>query len=73
MFFKRSHQRYSVKKGVLKNFSIFTGKHLCWSLFKKISYQKETPTQDFTVTLAKFLRTAFFTEHLGWLLLLFRK
>ena len=22
-----------MKKGVLKNFTIFTGKHLCWSLF----------------------------------------
>ena len=28
-----SHQKCSVKKGVLKNFSIFTEKHLCWSLF----------------------------------------
>ena len=23
----------SVKKGVLENFTKFTGKHLCWSLF----------------------------------------
>ena len=30
-----SHQRDSVKKGVLKNFAVFTGKHLCWSLFLK--------------------------------------
>ena len=26
-------QRCSVKKGVLKNFSKFTGKHMCQSLF----------------------------------------
>ena len=27
------HRRCSVKRGVLKNFANFTGKHLCWSLF----------------------------------------
>ena len=30
---RSSHQRYSVKKGVLKNFTRFTGKHLCQGLF----------------------------------------
>ena len=30
---KRSRQRCSVKKGVLKNFAKFTGKHLCQRLF----------------------------------------
>ena len=30
---RNSHQRCSVKKGLLKNFANFTGKHLCWSLF----------------------------------------
>ena len=25
------------KKGVLKNFANFTGKHLCWSLFTKVA------------------------------------
>ena len=28
-----SHQRCSIKKAILKNFAIFTGKHLCWGLF----------------------------------------
>ena len=28
-----SHQRCSIKKGVLRNFAKFTGKHLCQSLF----------------------------------------
>ena len=28
-----SHQRCSMKKGVLRNFAKFTGKHLCQSLF----------------------------------------
>ena len=31
--YRSSHQRCSVKKGVLKNFANFTGKHPCWSLF----------------------------------------
>ena len=30
---KSSHQRCSIKKGVLRNFAKFTGKHLCQSLF----------------------------------------
>ena len=30
---RNSHQRCSVRKGVLKNFVKFTGKHLCFSLF----------------------------------------
>ena len=30
---RSSHRRCSVKKGVLKNFAKFTGKHLCQSLF----------------------------------------
>ena len=30
---KSSCQKCSVKKGVLKNFVIFIGKHLCWNLF----------------------------------------
>ena len=31
--FRRSYQMCSVKKAALKNVAIFTGKHLCWSLF----------------------------------------
>ena len=30
-----SHQRCSVRKGVLRNFAEFTGKHLCQVLFYK--------------------------------------
>ena len=30
---RSSHRRCSLKKGLLKNFTIFIGKHLCWSLF----------------------------------------
>ena len=31
--FRSSHQRCSIKKAVLRYFAVFTGKHLCWSLF----------------------------------------
>ena len=31
--YRSSHRRCSVKKGVLRNFAKFTGKHLCQSLF----------------------------------------
>ena len=67
---KRSNSRYSQmfsKTGVLKNFAIFTGKNLCWSLFL-IKFQDWRPTflfkkrlqrRCFSVNIAKFLRTAF--------------
>ena len=31
-FFRSSHRRFSVRKGILRNFTKFTGKHLCQSL-----------------------------------------
>ena len=52
--------------GVLKNYSIFTGKHLCWSLFLiKCGLSglhfivKRLPDRCFPVDTVKFLRTAF--------------
>ena len=30
---RSSHQKYSIKKGVLKNFTKFTKEHLCQGLF----------------------------------------
>ena len=30
---RSSHRRCSIKKTVLKNYAILTGKHLCWGLF----------------------------------------
>ena len=64
------------KKGVLKNFAKFTGKHLCQRLFL-IKFQKPPATllkkrfwrKCFPVNLAKFLRTPFFIDHLRWLFL----
>ena len=64
--FKSSQPRCSVKKGFLKNFANFTGKHLCWSIISiklqawglQLYLKKETPTQVLSCeTCVKFLRT----------------
>ena len=55
--------KYSGKKGALRSFAKFTGKHLCQRIFfNKVAI-------CFPVNFAKFLRTSFFIEHLRWLLL----
>ena len=52
------------KKGVLKNFAIFTGKHLCWGLFliklqtwPAFLLKRRLQRRCFHVSIAKFLRT----------------
>ena len=56
------------KIGVLKNFSNFTVKHLCWSLvFNEV--KKRLQRRCFYVKFVKFLGTLFFTEHHQSLLL----
>ena len=62
------------KKGVLRNFTKFTGKHLCQSLFFNglrpgTLVKKRLCYRCFPVNFVKFLRTSFLTEHLWWLLL----
>ena len=64
------------KKGVLRNFAKFRGKHLCQSFFfNKVAGRPATLLKKrlwrrcFPVNFAKFLRTPFLTEHLWWLLL----
>ena len=71
----RSNRSQTFFTGVLKNFAIFTGKHLCWSLFLiKLQVlacdfiKKRLQHRCFPVTIAKFLGAAFFKEHLQWLL-----
>ena len=78
--FRSSHQRCSMKKGVLRNSSKFTGKHLRQSLyFNKVEasglqlyWKRDSGTGVFPVNFAKFLRTPLFAEHLwttaleGW-------
>ena len=48
-----------MKKGVLKNFAKFTGKHLCQALWHRC----------FPVNFAKVFKNTFLTEHLWWLFL----
>ena len=72
-----SHQRCSMKKGVLRNFTKFTGKHLCQSLFfNKVAglrpatlLTKRLWHRCFPVNLVKFLRTLFLQNTSGRLLL----
>ena len=74
---RSSHQRCSVRKGVLRNFAIVTLKHKCQSLFfskvaglrSAISLKKRLRHKCFPVNFVKFLRIPFSTEHLWWLLL----
>ena len=54
LIYRSSRSQMFFKIAVHKNFSIFTGKHQCWSLQHRL----------FLVDIAKFLRTAIFIEHL---------
>ena len=57
--FRSSHRRCFVKKGVLKNFANFTGKHLRWSLLQACNFiKKRLQHWCFPVKFAKFLRTS---------------
>ena len=66
-----------MKKGVFRNFTKFTGKHLCQSLFfNKVAglrpttlLKKEPWHKCFSVNFAKFLRTPFLQNTSGGLLL----
>ena len=66
MIYRSSLPDVFCKKGVLKNFANFTRKHLCQSLFY---IKKGLWHRCFPGNFVKFLRTAFSTEHLQWLLL----
>ena len=72
---RSSLQEAFCKKGVLRNFAKFTGKHLCQSLiFKKVAdlkpailLKKSLQQRYFPVNVEKFLRTPFLSKHLQWL------
>ena len=63
---RSSRLKLFCKKGVLRNFAKFTGKHLCQSLN---SIKKETLAQLFSCEVCEISKNAFSTEHLRWLLL----
>ena len=69
--YRSSHQRCSIKKCVLRNFTKFTGKHLRQSLFfnevtgQACNYiKKETLAQVFSCEFWEIYKSTFFTEHL---------
>ena len=63
LLFRSSHQRCSVRKGVLRNFAKFTGKHLRQGLFFNF-IKKETLTQVFFCDFCEIFKNNFLTEHL---------
>ena len=74
---RSSHQRCSVRIGVLRNFAKFTGKHLCQSLFfNKVAalrpatlLKKRLWHRCFPMNFVNFLRTPFLQNISGRLLL----
>ena len=75
---RNSHQRCSIKKGVLRNFAKFTRKNLRQSVFvNKVTglrsatlLTKRLWHRCFLVNFAQFLRPPFLhTEHVWWLFL----
>ena len=61
------HWRCSIKKAVVKNFAVFKGKNLSWSLFLIKSFQH----RRFPVNIVKFLRTPILKNICERLLLIF--
>ena len=76
--YRSSHQRCSMQKGVLRNLTKLTGKHLCQTLFfNKVAglrpatlLKKRLWHRYFPVNFAKFLRTPFLQNTCGSLLLI---
>ena len=74
---RSSHQMCSLRKGALRNFTTFTGKHLCQSLFfNKVAglgsatlLKKRLWHRCFPGNFAKFLRTLFLKNTSGRLFL----
>ena len=54
--------------GVLKSFTIFLGKYLCWNLLLT-KFVKKRLTQVFSCEYCEIFKSIFFIEHLWWLLL----
>ena len=72
---RSSHQRFSIKKGFLKNFAKFIGKHLCQSLvFNKVDSSatllKKRLAQVFSYEFCEIFKNIFLIENLWWLLLI---
>ena len=59
---RSSHLRCSVKKGVLRDFAKFTGKHLCQRLFFN-KVKKRSLTHVFSCQFCEISKNTFFIEH----------
>ena len=62
--FRSSHQRCSMKKGILRNSTKFTGKHLVSCLKACNFIKKETLAEVFSCEFCEISKNTFFTEHL---------
>ena len=63
-FIRDSNRRCSIKKRVLKDFAIVTGKYLCQRLFLSYNFnKKETPVQGFSCELCNFFSTTPFSQN----------
>ena len=69
-FFRSNRPEVFCKKGALRNFIKFTGKHLCQSLiFNKVLLKMRLWHRCFPMNFVKFLRTPFLQNTSGRLLL----
>ena len=70
LFMIHDYLQKQPRKGILRNFTKFTWKHLCQSLFfnKVVGrnfIKKEALAQVFPCEFSKISKNTFFTEHLG--------
>ena len=63
-FFRNNHRMCSLRKGVLRNFTKFTAKHLWQSLF----FKKETMAQVFSCEFSEISKNTFLQNTSGRLL-----
>ena len=62
MYMRKQPPGVFYKKGFLKNFTKFTGKHLCQSLRACNFIKKETLAQLFSCEFCQIFKNIFFTE-----------
>ena len=61
---KSSHRMCSMKKAIFKNFAIFTGKHLFWSLFLIKLHAWRKKMQVFSCGYCEIFKKTYIEEHL---------
>ena len=73
--FRNSHRRCFIKKTALKNFAIFSWKHLCLILIRSHFasalqlYQKDIPAQVFFCDCCEIFKNTYLKNNSEWLLL----